>query len=266
MSFHRKEAEEVLCAGIDVGSVNTKVLIYDAEAERVVGTGVAPTGMKPRERARAVFEECLREAGLKEEALKRIVATGYARATVGFAHEVVTEITAVASGVHRWQPETRTVIDIGGQDSKVIALDEQGRVEDFVMNDRCAAGTGSFLEVIARALGVPIEHFGELSARSQRPVMLSSLCVVMAESEILSLVAADVPKEDIVAGLHLALASRVVNMAARVRVRPEVVFTGGTALNSGLRSALEKALGLRVTPARLPMFGAAFGAALRGAR
>ncbi|MCL6465641.1 MAG: acyl-CoA dehydratase activase [candidate division WOR-3 bacterium] len=255
----------MLSVGIDVGSVNTKVLIYDSARDEVVARCVAPTGMKPREQAQRVFEFCVANAGLERSALGHIVATGYARQAVDFARQTVTEITATGRGIRKWHPSSRTVIDIGGQDSKVIALDEQGRVQDFVMNDRCAAGTGSFLEFIARALNVPIEQFGELSARSQKPVLLSSLCVVMAESEILSLVAADVPREDIIAGLHLALATRVVNMAARVNVLPEVIFTGGTALNSGLRQALERVLGLKVQSSQEPLFAAAMGAALLGA-
>lgn len=253
----------MLSVGIDVGSVNTKVVVYDPTREEVVARVVVPTGMRPREQTAKVFEQGV--ATVDRALVGKIVATGYARQTVEFAHETVTEITATALGIRKWHPTCRTVIDIGGQDSKVIALDETGRVRDFVMNDRCAAGTGSFLEFIARALQVPIDRFGELSARSQRPVLLSSLCVVMAESEILSLVAADVPREDIVAGLHRALATRVVNMAARVAVLPEVVFTGGTALNGGMGAALERALGRRVVIPPEPLFGAAFGAALLGA-
>ncbi len=254
----------MLSVGVDVGSVNTKVVIYDLERDEVVARCVAPTGMKPKEQAKRVFERCQADAGLESRALVRVVATGYARQAVDFAHQTVTEITATARGIRKWHPFSRTVIDIGGQDSKVIVLDEQGRVQDFVMNDRCAAGTGSFLEFIARALNVPIEQFGELSARSQKPVLLSSLCVVMAESEILSLVAADIPREDIIAGLHQALATRVVNMAARVKVLPEVIFTGGTALNQGMRQALERVLGLKVQSSQEPLFAAAMGAALLG--
>ncbi len=254
----------MLSAGIDVGSVNTKVVIYDSERDEMVATRVAPTGMKPREQAEKVFQECCAGAGLGAGDLGMIVATGYARQSAGFAHRTVTEITATATGIRRWHPGCRTIIDIGGQDSKVILLTPAGAVQEFVMNDRCAAGTGSFLEFIARALGVPIEKFGELSQCSQQPVLLSSLCVVMAESEILSLVAADVRQEDIIAGLHQALATRVVNMARRLTVIPDVVFTGGTALNEGMLVALKRALGVEVSRAQFPLLGAAFGAALAG--
>ncbi|MGQ9708392.1 MAG: acyl-CoA dehydratase activase [bacterium] len=252
----------MLVAGVDVGSVNTKVVVYDVGADKVVASLVNRTGMKPREMAERTFNECLEVAGIKRGEVKRIVATGYARHSVGFASEVITEITAIARGVSYWQPSSRTVIDIGGQDSKVLRLNEEGMVQEFVMNDRCAAGTGSFLEFIARSLEIPVERFGELSLNSQRPVLLSSLCVVMAESEILSLVAADTSREDIIAGLHQALAARVVNMAARLEVIPEVVFTGGTALNQGMRIALERAIGMPVQCAQLPILSAAFGAAL----
>ncbi len=252
----------MLSAGIDVGSVNTKVLIYDTARDELVASRVAPTGMKPKERAQEVFQECCAAAGLSAQELDRIVATGYARQSVGFARRTITEITATAIGVRKWHPGCRTIIDIGGQDSKVIALTPEGGVQEFVMNDRCAAGTGSFLEFIARALGIPIERFGELSQRSQNPVLLSSLCVVMAESEILSLVAADVPSEDIIAGLHQALATRVVNMARRLTIVPDVVFTGGTALNQGMLVALSRALGCEIVRAQLPLLGAALGAAI----
>lgn len=252
----------MLMAGIDVGSVNTKVVLYDADAGGIRAFLVARTGMKPKEQAEIAFNQCLREAGVSRTGVSEVVATGYARHSVNFATKVVTEITATALGVRYWHPSCRTVIDIGGQDSKVLTLNEEGWVQGFQMNDRCAAGTGSFLEFIARSLEIPIEQFGHLSLSSQRPVLLSSLCVVMAESEILSLVAVDTPREDIIAGLHQALAARVVNMAARLEIKPEVVFTGGTALNQGMRVALERALGLPVQCARMPMLAAALGATL----
>jgi len=254
----------MLNAGIDVGSVNTKVVVYDVMGAEIRAYSVARTGMKPREQAEQTFNQCLKKAGISRAEIKRIVATGYARHSVRFATESVTEITATARGIRHWHPSSRTVIDIGGQDSKVLTMDEAGMVQEFLMNDRCAAGTGSFLEFIARALKIPIQKFGELSLNSQTPVMLSSLCVVMAESEILSLVAADTPREDIIAGLHQALATRVVNMALRLEVRPEVLFTGGTALNQGMRLALERAIGLPVQCARMPLLAAALGAALLG--
>jgi predicted CoA-substrate-specific enzyme activase len=252
----------MLIAGIDVGSANTKAVIYDPVQDRLVSSAVSRTGMQPRVAAEKTLHQALTRAQLERKDLSRICATGYARHSVTIADQTVTEITATARGIRHWHPRCQTIIDIGGQDSKVISLNAEGLVQDFVMNDRCAAGTGSFLEFIARSLDIPIEQFGELSAGSQQPVTISSLCVVMAETEILSLTAADTPRADIIAGLHQALAQRIATLAARVPVVPEVLFTGGTALNTGMQRALTRTLRLPVQIARFPLLAAAFGAAL----
>jgi predicted CoA-substrate-specific enzyme activase len=252
----------LITAGIDVGSVNTKLVVYDRSSRTVLCEQVEPTASTPKATARRVLEECRRRHPGLEDKVAGLVATGYARHVVEAASGTITEIKAAALGTRYWHPGCRTVIDIGGQDSKVLALDESGRVRDFVMNDRCAAGTGKFLSVLARTLSVPIEDFGRLSLESRRPVPISSLCVVMAESEILSLLAADTPVADIIAGLHEALARRVANMAARLKLEPEVVFTGGVAQNPGMKAALTAALGQPVTVAERPLLAAALGAAL----
>ncbi len=252
----------MITAGIDVGSVNTKLVIFDHERAQFVCEMVEPTGPRPRETARRVLSECREKNPGLETRVQGMVATGYARHAVDGVHDTITEIKAAALGVRHWFRECRTVVDIGGQDSKVLALDDDGRVQDFVMNDRCAAGTGNFLSVLSRALAVPLEDFGRLSLESRRPVPISSLCVVMAESEILSLLAADTPVPDIIAGLHQALARRIANMAARLKIQPQVVFTGGVAQNPGMKLALEQALGLPVTVPEKPLLAAALGAAL----
>jgi len=251
-----------LSAGIDVGSINTKVVVHDGSD--IVARLVRPTGHRPRESAVAAWKDCLDRVSLTETGIGSLVTTGYARHAVELGGDSITEIKAAALGVTHWHPRCRTIIDIGGQDSKVLALDDSGRVSDFRMNDRCAAGTGNFLSVLAEKLEVPIDRFGAMSLESRRPVAISSLCVVMAESEILSLVAAEVPLEDIIAGLHEALARRVANMAAPVDVREPVVFTGGVALNAGMSRALASAFGLKVEVAREPLLAAALGAALHG--
>ncbi|MBM3314372.1 2-hydroxyglutaryl-CoA dehydratase [candidate division WOR-3 bacterium] len=248
-------------AGIDVGSVNTKLVCFDTVRNEVVCRRVEPTGLRPKETARRVFAECLAEVGLIPEQLAAVTATGYARHSADFAPQAVTEIKAVARGIRHWHPSCRAIVDVGGQDSKIVVLDDDG-VREFVMNDRCAAGTGNFLSVLARAMDVPLGQFGVLSGQSQRPAPISSLCVVMAESEILSLVAAEVAVADVVAGLHDALARRVASLAARLVLEPEVVFTGGVALNEGMRVALERALAMPVTVAPEPLYAAALGAAL----
>ena len=252
----------MITAGIDVGSVNTKLVVFDRVSQTIFCEKVVPTGPRPRETARQVMTECRSEHKDLSGHVHGVVATGYARHAVDHVEGTITEIKAAALGIRYWHPTCRTVIDIGGQDSKVLSLDASGKVHDFVMNDRCAAGTGHFLSVLAKTLSVPLEDFGRLSLESQRPVPVSSLCVVMAESEILSLLAADTPVADVIAGLHEALARRVANMAARLRVEPGVVFTGGVAQNPGMRAALEKALGIPVTVARKPLLAAALGAAL----
>ncbi len=252
----------MITAGIDVGSVNTKLVVFDHDKGRIVCETVVPTGPRPKETARQVMAQCREKNPELEGKVSVTVATGYGRHVVDGVPETITEIKAAAIGVKHWFAACRTVVDIGGQDSKVLVLDSDGRVQDFVMNDRCAAGTGNFLSVLARTLAVPLSDFGRLSLESRRPVPISSLCVVMAESEILSLLAAEVPVADIIAGLHQALARRVANMAARLAVEPEVVFTGGVAQNPGMKLALEQALGLPVIVPEKPLLAAALGAAL----
>jgi predicted CoA-substrate-specific enzyme activase len=177
----------VITAGIDVGSVNTKLVVFDRVSQTIFCEKVVPTGPRPRETARQVMTECRSEHKDLSSHVRGVVATGYARHTVDHVEGTITEIKAAALGIRYWHPTCRTVIDIGGQDSKVLSVDESGKVHDFVMNDRCAAGTGHFLSVLSKTLSVPLEDFGRLSLESQRPVPVSSLCVVMAESEILSL-------------------------------------------------------------------------------
>lgn len=251
----------MISAGIDAGSVNTKVVFFDTETGELCCHRAEPTGLRPRDTATRLFARCLAEVGLSAEQVARVTATGYARHAVEFATAYVTEISAAAAGIRFWHPFCRTVVDIGGQDSKVIVL-KDGRVQEFAMNDRCAAGTGNFLAVLARALGVPLEQFGEMSMESRRPAPISSLCVVMAESEILSLAAADTPVPDILAGLHLALARRIAALAARLLVEPPVVFTGGVAQNPGMVRALSETLGQEITVCREPLYAAALGAVL----
>jgi predicted CoA-substrate-specific enzyme activase len=255
----------MICAGVDIGSINTKVLFYDTERQTVVHHCTEATGFKPRQAGETVFRHCLRATGLNEKDVGRIVATGFGRHTVRFAQQSVTEITALAQGVRRLFPAARTVFDIGGQDSKVVRLDETGRVKDFAMNDRCAAGTGHFLQTMANALKVRIEDFGQLGRESRSPLPISSLCVVMAESEILSMAAEDKPIADIIAGIHYALARRVVNLASGLGILEPVAFCGGVARNPGLRAALEDTLGTSVLVPAEPIVVTALGAALTDA-
>jgi predicted CoA-substrate-specific enzyme activase len=195
----------------------------------------------------------------------RIVATGYGRKLVDFAHRSVTEITCHAAGVYFQNPAIRSVVDIGGQDSKAIALDGQGGVHDFAMNDKCAAGTGRFLEVMATALELELDAFGRLSLESDRPAVISSLCTVFAESEVISLIAKGERRENIIAGIHNAIAARVAAMANRIGLAAPVMMTGGVAQNKGVVRALAQRLGHELEISALAQVNGALGAALMAA-
>jgi predicted CoA-substrate-specific enzyme activase len=255
----------MIYAGIDAGSRATKVVLFDAEGSRIVGSGLADQGVEQRGLAADLFERTCRDAGLGRAKVGAIVSTGYGRNAVRFADTTITEITCHARGVHHLMPETRTIIEIGGQDSKFITLEDGGRVRDFAMNDRCAAGSGRFLEVVAARLGVDLATLGELSRESRQAALISSMCVVFAETEIIGLLAEGVAAADIAAGVQNAIAQRVAGLAGRAVATP-ICFTGGVALQSGMVRALETAFAcaLRVSP--LPQYTGALGAALLAGR
>lgn len=192
-----------------------------------------------------------------------VVGTGYGRISLPFANKVITEITCHGRGAAYLLPGSHLVIDIGGQDSKVIKIDDKGQVLDFVVNDKCAAGTGRFLQVIAAALGVDVSELAELSAR-QPPITINSMCTVFAESEVVGLLAEGKNKGEIVAGLHLAISRRIANMAQRLGVVDKVIFTGGVAKNEGVRRYLQQQLGVPVIVPEGCQFAGAIGAALIG--
>jgi len=242
-----------------------KVVLLDSESRQVVAAGVADQGIDQEALSRQVLERLLVERGLTRQDMKAMVATGYGRKLIHDANESVTEITCQAWGVRHRIGETRTVIDIGGQDSKLVRLDGQGTVEDFVMNDRCAAGTGRFLEVVATRLGVKLQSLGDMADRSRHSALISSMCVVFAETEIIGLLASGVAAEDIVAGVQASVAARVAAMSGR-HLTPPVVFTGGVALVPGMKGALETALNASLAVCPDPQLSAALGAALLAAR
>jgi len=238
-----------------------KIVLVADDGMQVIAKGCTDQGIDQDRIATSLFATILSQAGLRRSLVRRVVATGYGRARISLADTTITEITCQAVAIHRLLPEARTVIDIGGQDSKIIRLADSGRVFDFVMNDRCAAGTGRFLEVVADRLGVDLVDLGPLAATSREPAVISSMCVVFAETEIIGLLAANRPREDIVAGVQRAIAQRIHGMAGRT-MRGPVVFTGGVALVAGMQSALEDALGLQVVIPQEPHMTAAFGAAI----
>jgi predicted CoA-substrate-specific enzyme activase len=254
-----------ISAGIDAGSRAIKVALFDPIGSKLIGTGITDQGVDQARLAEELYDQTLRDAGLRSADVQGVIATGYGRTRVHFADTTITEITCHACGVHHLVPDARTILEIGGQDSKVIQLEDGGRVRDFAMNDRCAAGTGRFLEVVATRLGVDVPGLGELSQRSEEPAVISSTCVVFAETEIIGLLAEGVSAPDIAAGIQVAIATRVATLAGRALAQP-VCFTGGVALQSGMIRALESALGLSLRVAPTPQFTGALGAAILAGR
>jgi (R)-2-hydroxyacyl-CoA dehydratese activating ATPase len=250
-------------AGIDIGSTMTKVVIVD-EKENILSSLIGPTGARHRHLALKVIENAMEKADLNFDNLDFIVATGYGRINVPFADKQITEITCHARGIRALFPSARIIIDIGGQDSKGIKLDAEGKVANFVMNDKCAAGTGRFLEVIAETLGINLTDMGEISLQANGFVQISNMCTVFAEHEVTSRLAEGAAIPEIVAGLHEAIAGRVVNMTRHLGIEKDVVVTGGGAKNIGLIKAIEGKVGFPVLTPPEPFITGALGAALTG--
>ena len=250
----------MIVAGMDIGSITTETVIL--QDNQILASIILPTGANSRRAADRSLAAALEQARIGQEDLTAIVTTGYGRASFSPASKRVTEITCHARGAYYVHPKTRTVIDIGGQDSKVIRLDGQGRNVDFQMNDKCAAGTGRFLEVMAHALEVKVEDLGRISLSASRTIKISSMCTVFAESEVVSLIADNQPKEVIIQGLHDAIADRILGMVNRVGIEEEVTLTGGVAKNQGVVRALENRLGVKLFIPPEPQIIGALGAAL----
>jgi predicted CoA-substrate-specific enzyme activase len=250
----------IFFAGVDIGSTMTKVVIVGEGKEFSL---IGPTGPEHRKLAHRVMEQALSKAGIQFGDVTYIVATGYGRINVPFADKQVTEITCHAKGLSSLLPSARTIVDIGGQDSKGIRI-ENGKVVDFVMNDKCAAGTGRFLEIVADALGVPLDKLGELSLSAEKPAAIGNMCTVFAEQEVVSQLAAGEPIANLVAGIHQAIAGRVFGLVNKLKIRPDVAITGGGAKNAGLVKALESRFGCPVLVPGEPLITGALGAALIG--
>jgi predicted CoA-substrate-specific enzyme activase len=254
----------MLTVGIDVGSITAKAAVV--EDGEVIADKLILTGYNARQAGEHVFESIIQGLGIEASSIDKIIATGYGRNSVTMADRAVTEITCHAMGAHFLNPAVRSVIDIGGQDSKAIAVDESGSVKDFVMNDKCAAGTGRFLEVMAKALEVDIDNFGSFSIKAEHPSKISSLCTVFAESEVISLISKGEKRENIIAGIHESIAARVVAMASRTGLKAPIMMTGGVAKNIGVAKALEKKLGQPVEVSPQSQVTGAIGAALLAQR
>jgi (R)-2-hydroxyacyl-CoA dehydratese activating ATPase len=247
-------------AGIDIGSTMTKVAIM---SDTLVSSVIGPTGPEHRRLANKVMEEALNKTGLDFEDLSYVVATGYGRINVPFADKQVTEITCHAKGTYSLLPTAEIIVDIGGQDSKCIKL-KAGKVISFVMNDKCAAGTGRFLEVIADVLGVPLEKLGELSLSAGKAAIISNTCTVFAEQEVTSQLANGELVANLVAGIHEAIAVRIYSMVNKLKISPDIAITGGGAKNIGLVRALEGKFGCQVLVPPEPLLTGAIGAAIVG--
>ena len=250
-------------AGIDIGSLATKVCIVNENFE-ISGYRIDRTGAKVREIGGIVLQKCLESLGIERDDVPYIVATGYGRnlAISGIADEKVTEITCHARGAKRLFESCHTVIDIGGQDSKVMRLDDYGKVVNFTMNDKCAAGTGKFLEVLASTLSIELDEMGEIALKSEAPVEITSVCTVFAESEVISLLAEGKDVQDIVAGLHRAIAKRVSGLVRQIGIAEDVVMTGGVAKNKGVVKALEDEIGVKIKVPNEPQIVGAYGAGI----
>jgi len=255
----------MISAGIDAGSRAIKIVLIDNDTLEVVAKGCVDQGVEQDALAQELLDRLLNDAGLTRTDISRTVATGYARNTVNAADGTITEITCHACGVRQVAPDAMTVIEIGGQDSKLLRLTREGAVRDFAMNDRCAAGTGRFLEMVAGRFDVSLAELGEMARVSREPAAISSTCVVFAETEIIGLLAAGIPRENIVGGVQAAVSARISAMAGR-NVTPPVVFTGGVALIPRMDAALEKALGYHVSIAPDPQMTGALGAAILASR
>ncbi len=250
----------MITLGLDIGSLTAKgVLLKEGQ---ILVKHLIPVGYNSKKAALLLMDELFEKAKIKQTDVQKTVATGYGRNNIDFADKTVSEIICHGRGIHFLLPEIRTIIDIGGQDSKVIILDDKGNVANFVMNDKCAAGTGRFLDVMARAMETEIQYFGELALRGKNPSKISSVCTVFAESEIISLVAKGENREDITSGIHLSIARRIVSMVKRVGMKPPVAMSGGVALNVGVIDALQKLLETPVITTPLAQYGGALGAAL----
>ncbi len=251
----------MIVAGCDIGSRTGKVVLMNDGS--VVGLQIVPRSVNFAETAQKVFDAALSQAGLKAEDVRCVVGTGYGKARIPFAQESATEIACQSAGAAWVYPTVRTIIDMGGQDCKVLRTDGRGLVSDFVMNDKCASGTGRFLEDIARILEVGLEEMGPLSLEATDPVSISAQCSVFAKSEVVSLIAERKLVRDILAGIHEAVVRRLVTLVHRLGLEEPVLFSGGVAKNAGLVRRVKDRLGIElVSPSIDPQAIGALGAAL----
>lgn len=251
----------MIVAGCDVGSLTGKaVILKDGE---ILSFSIVPTTPKPERTAQNAMNEALKKVKLSLDNIEYIVGTGYGRVKIPFANSETSELTCHGKGAHSFVPSIRTIIDVGGQDCKVIKVDKNGKILDFAMNDKCAAGTGRFLEVMARTLELKLEELGPISLQSKNQAKITAQCSVFAETEVVSLMADGVEVPDIVAGIHDAIASRIMSLVYRVGLEEDLTITGGVAKNIGVVAYLEKRMGINTQKLPVdPQIIGALGAAL----
>lgn len=250
----------MLVAGIDIGAGNSKAVIL--RGSEITGTAVIPTGYDMSKAASEVIRKTCYAAACSIDELKCIVTTGWGRKAVTFATKVFTEILCQAKGIHFLIPEARTIIDIGAQDTKVIRTDNLGNTISFVMNDKCAAGTGRFLELMAKVLNIRMAEMGILALKSANPCQISSSCAVFAETEVVALLSQGTKREDVLHGIHRAVCSRTAALAGTVNHEECIVFTGGVSQNVAAKRFLEDELKMQIVVPREPEITCALGAAL----
>jgi predicted CoA-substrate-specific enzyme activase len=251
----------MITAGCDIGSLTAKAVIL--KDNKIIGQEVIRVKTNPAESANDVLRLALEKAGVSQSDIRAAVGTGYGKDYISFAASTQSEISCHAKGAWWNLPSVRTIIDIGGQDAKAIRIDEKGNVARYIYNDKCAAGTGRFLEVMARAMEVKLEEMGDLSAQAKEKIRISNQCVIFAETEVVSLINEGRDVRDIINGLHHAMANRVASLAKSIEVHEDVVMTGGVAKNSGMFNALSEGLGVPVKALPIdPQINGALGAAL----
>jgi len=248
-------------AGVDVGSTQTKAVILNEHGE-IVSRALIMTGANVKQAAETAFGMALKDGGVRQEEVEYVIGTGYGRYRVTFGNKQITEITCHGRGAVHMFPNTQTVVDMGGQDTKAIRVSSTGEVQDFCMNDKCAAGTGRFLGAASQALDIPLDEIGPTALRGTRPVKISTTCTVFAESEVLSWLGKGKKIEDILLGVHRSIASRTASLMRRVGLNDEVTFTGGVAKNVGMVKAINERLGLKVNVSDQSHYMGALGAAI----
>jgi predicted CoA-substrate-specific enzyme activase len=253
----------MLVAGVDVGSTQTKAVVLDSEP-KVVGHALVDTGALLTDAAELAFGQALEEAGATRDDVAAVIGTGYGRYRVEFGETQVTEISCHARGAVFLFPDTTSVLDIGGQDTKAIRVGDQGQVLDFCMNDKCSAGTGRFLGAASQALELPLGDLGELALTARNPVRMTTTCTVFAESEILGWLSLGRKVEDVLMGVHAAIASRSFGLLRRVGIEPEITFTGGVSRNTAMVKMLEELVESPINVSEESHYCGAIGAALFG--